>query len=89
MPGAPDDYATFAVDGAIAGGIGGMMGSPPGIPSHWLSYFSVADVDAAITTAESSGATLVMPAANTAFGRMGVLADPFGATFAVHQPPAT
>ncbi|MEJ3656405.1 VOC family protein [Actinomycetes bacterium KLBMP 9759] len=87
VPGAPDDYATFAVNGAVAGGIGGMMGSPEGVPSHWLSYFSVADVDTTIATAQSAGATVAMPAANTAFGRMAVLADPFGATFAVHQPP--
>jgi predicted enzyme related to lactoylglutathione lyase len=30
-----------------------------------------------------------MPAEDTPFGRMGVLSDPFGATFALHQPPVT
>jgi predicted enzyme related to lactoylglutathione lyase len=78
------DYRTFAVRGEVAGGIGGMMGAPEGTPSHWLPYFGVADVDAAVAAAERSGGTVVMPPENTPFGRMGVLVDPFGATFAVH-----
>ena len=29
-----------------------MMGTPEGTPSHWLTYFSVADVDAAVAAAD-------------------------------------
>lgn len=84
VPGAPDDYATFSVGGEIAGGIGGMMGAPDGTPGHWLVYFMVADVDAAVAAAEAGGGSVVMPPTDSPFGRMGVIADPFGATLALH-----
>ncbi|MDN5932886.1 MAG: VOC family protein, partial [Pseudonocardia sp.] len=84
VPGAPDDYVTFAVDGEIAGGMGGMMGAPAGTPSHWLPYFMVTDVDASLAAAGSGGGTVLMAATDTPFGRMGIVTDPFGSTFAVH-----
>lgn len=83
VEGAPDDYETFSVNGEVAGGMGGMVGAS-GAPSHWLPYFSVPDVDAAVAATEGGGGTVVMAAENTPFGRMGVLTDPFGATFALH-----
>ncbi len=84
VPGAPDDYATFAVDGGTVGGMGGMMGAPEGTPSHWLPYFMVADVDAASAAVSTGGGTVPMPPTDTSFGRMGIVTDPFGATFALH-----
>jgi predicted enzyme related to lactoylglutathione lyase len=87
VPGAPESYATFQVGGETAGGIGGMEEGPDGMPAHWLSYFSVADVDTAVEAATARGGRVLMPAEDTPFGRMGVLSDPFGATFALHQPP--
>ena len=84
VPGAPDDYATFSVDGHVAGGMGGMMGAPEGTGSHWLPYFMVADVDAALAAAEQGGGTVLMAATDTGFGRMGIVTDPFGATLALH-----
>ena len=50
---------TFDLGGDPLGGIGGMMGPPPGPPSHWLPYFSVADTDAAVTAATGTGGTLL------------------------------
>lgn len=84
VDGAPPDYTTFAVDGEIVGGMGGMMGAPDGTPSHWVAYFMAADVDAAIAAAGPGGGSVVMPATDTPFGRMGIVQDPFGAVFAVH-----
>ncbi len=84
VPGAPDDYVTFSVGGEVVGGMGGMMGAPDGTPSHWLPYFMVADVDAALAAAESGGGTVLMPATDSPFGRMGIVTDPFGATLALH-----
>jgi uncharacterized protein len=85
VPGVPaSDYTTFHVGGEVAGGMGGMMGAPADTPSHWLTYFSVADVDAAVAAAESAAATVLMAPTDTPFGRMAILTDPFGATFAVH-----
>ncbi len=84
VSGAPDDYATFAVDGEIAGGMGGMMGAPEGTPSHWLPYFMVADVEASFAAVEQAGGSVLMPPTDTPFGRMGIVTDPFGATCALH-----
>lgn len=89
VPGAPDDYVTFSVGGEVVGGMGGMMGAPEGTPSHWVPYFMVADVDTACATAAQCGGTVPMAPTDTPFGRMGIVADPFGAVFSLHggMPP--
>lgn len=84
VPGVPDDYATFSVGGEIVGGMGGMMGAPEGTPSHWLPYFMVADVDRTVATVVAGGGSVVSAAVDSPFGRMAVVADPFGAVLAVH-----
>jgi predicted enzyme related to lactoylglutathione lyase len=83
------DYGTFALPGSDAplGGMGGMMGGPEGVPSHWLAYFAVADADEAVRAAESAGGRVVVPPFDTEFGRMGGLVDPDGAVFWVAQAP--
>jgi predicted enzyme related to lactoylglutathione lyase len=82
------DYETFDLGpGRPAGGIGGMTGMPEGTPSHWLAYFSVTDADAAAEAAGDGGGTVLMAPEDTPFGRIGVVADPYGASFGLHQPP--
>jgi predicted enzyme related to lactoylglutathione lyase len=78
-------YGTFTTGGDPLGGLGGLMGDPEGTPSHWLVYFGVPDADAAVATVERLGGTVLRPAEDSPFGRMGVVADPFGAPFAIHQ----
>jgi predicted enzyme related to lactoylglutathione lyase len=78
-------YGTFTTGGDPLGGLGGLMGDPEGTPSHWLVYFGVPDADAAFATVERLGGTVLRPAEDSPFGRMGVVADPFGAPFAIHQ----
>jgi uncharacterized protein len=75
------DYTTVHVRGedAPVGGMGGMMGAPPDTPSHWLVYFAVSDVDAAVSAATSSGGTSLTPPFATTYGRMAPLQDPAGA----------
>lgn len=85
VPGAPEDYTTFDLDGRPAGGLGGMMGAPEGTPSHWVVYFGVTDTDATVSAASERGGSVLGPAMDTPFGRMAFLADPFGAPFAVIQ----
>lgn len=86
IPGVPlEQYGTFSAGADPLGGIGGMMGSPDGSPSHWLVYFGSADVDAAFVTVGELGGTVLNPAEDTPFGRIGVAADPFGAPFGLHQ----
>lgn len=71
------------------GPAGGMMAMPPmpggaTVPSHWLAYFAVKDVDAATAKASSLGAkTLVPPTDIPGTGRFSVVSDPQGAVFAL------
>ena len=57
-----------------------------GVPPHWLSYVSVTSVDQSLEKAKSLGATVVAgPFDVMEHGRMAVLTDPTGATFALWQ----
>jgi hypothetical protein len=75
-------YTTWLrADGTPAGG---MMPMPPGagMPSHWLSYFVTANVDASHAKAVELGAKSYVPPTDLpGGGRFAVLADPQGATF--------
>ena len=68
--------------------IGGMMASPaPEIPTYWLVYFMVDDVDASARKAKSLGAKAYVESMDIPkVGRFAVLADPQGATFALFKP---
>jgi uncharacterized protein len=58
-----------------------------GIPPHWNSYVTVADVDASAARAgELGGNVLVEPFDVLDAGRMAVVADPTGAVFSMWQP---
>jgi predicted enzyme related to lactoylglutathione lyase len=83
------DYEIFTIDGERPlGGIGGMMGAPPGTPSHWLAYFTVGDIDASVEAVGDGGGTVLMSPEDTPFGRIGVVRDLFGAPFGLHSGPA-
>jgi len=71
------------------GPAGGMMAMPPmpgsePMPSHWLPYFAVTDVDASTAKAVSLGGKTHMPPTDIPdTGRFSVVADPQGAAFAL------
>lgn len=70
--------------------IGGMMATPDaGMPSAWLGYIGVADVDAQVLAFEAAGGKVCWPA-NTldGVGRMAMVADPQGAMVYVMTPAA-
>jgi uncharacterized protein len=88
-------YLTAKVDGAdVAGLMDSARFLPDAVPSHWAVYFGVADADAAEQTAVAHGATVLMSAQDTPFGRIADLLDPTGAPFKLHSstlknpPPA-
>jgi uncharacterized protein len=57
------------------------------IPPNWLPYFQVADADATAARATSAGAqALMQPEAVQGVGKIGVFADPQGATFGFIEP---
>lgn len=68
--------------------VGGLMKCPrPGLPSHWLAYVTVADVDKTAKKAEKLGAKIVMPPFDVpTVGRIAVLIDPQGAAIGIFKP---
>lgn len=80
-------YTMFTAEGVP---VGGLMTLPEeakamGAPPHWLSYVTVTNVDDTVAKAKELGATVyVEPRDILNAGRFAVLADPQGATFAVH-----
>lgn len=57
-----------------------------GVPPHWNSYVTVANVDESAKKAESLGGKLLMPPFDVMdAGRMAVLQDPTGAVFQIWQ----
>jgi uncharacterized protein len=72
--------------------IGGMPPAahqPPGAPAHWMIYFTASDCDATAETAKNLGAHLHMPPTDFEnVGRISIVADPQGATFAIFKAAA-
>ncbi|MEU6991468.1 VOC family protein [Streptomyces sp. NPDC046465] len=58
---------------------------PARMPAHFLVYFDVADTDAAAATTTRLGGRVQAPPRDTPYGRIAVLTDNQGATFAVLQ----
>ncbi len=69
--------------------VGGMMPIAPEmgeVPPHWMQYVSVEDCDATAEKTESLGGGVILPPMDIpGVGRMSILQDPQGATFAVIQ----
>jgi predicted enzyme related to lactoylglutathione lyase len=77
-------YTEWQLDGQS---VGGMMAMPPMVPAevppYWLVYFAVEDTEAAVAQVDQLGGSLVAGPMDTPAGRIAVLTDPQGATFAV------
>ena len=67
--------------------VGGCMTVPmPEIPTHWLVYFMVDDIDASTKKAASMGGDVRVPPMDIPkVGRFSVVADPQGAVFALFK----
>lgn len=81
-PGGPP-YAMFEVDGKVVGGAVESDGGRGDVPPHWMTYFEVADTDAAATSVERLGGQVTSPPRDSAYGRMAVALDPQGGAFSV------
>jgi predicted enzyme related to lactoylglutathione lyase len=55
---------------------------PPQVPNHWLVYFGVEDTDAAVAKLKELGGGVMMEPFDTPAGRLAIVSDPAGATFA-------
>jgi len=81
-------YTLFKTD-SNPRGVGGMMQAmQPGVPSHWLPYVVVENVDAALAQAVKLGAKACVPVMSIGeVGRIAVIQDPQGAAIGLHEPP--
>jgi uncharacterized protein len=85
--GGSQDYTLFKKGGESVGGV--MKCPKPGLPSHWLAYVAVEDVDATAARAKTLGGTVVAgPFDVPTVGRIAVLVDPQGAAIGVFKPEA-
>ena len=83
----PSGYLHIANGDDFIGGIPPASNRNSRVPPHWLVYFLTSDCDAAATKAKRLGARFHLePTTMERVGRMAVLADPQGATFAIFQP---
>ena len=83
--GPASDYILFKQADTM---IGGLMKCPqPGLPTHWLAYVTVEDVDATAVQAKKLGARIVVePFDIPTVGRIAVLVDPQGAAIGLFKP---
>jgi len=87
-PGSEDVYSTLQLGGKAIGALYKMRPdqASQGVPPHWLTYVTVASADESAKKARSlGGKVLAEPFDVMTFGRMAVLQDPVGATFAIWQ----
>jgi uncharacterized protein len=76
-------YTIFQADGNDAAA---MYSAQPGVPAHWGSYFSVANVDeSAAKVAPLGGKVIAGPFDVMESGRMATVQDPQGAVFSMWQ----
>ena len=81
VEGAPP-YTEFHLgDEAVAGGMEMMPMVPAEVPSNWLAYFGVDDVDDAFRRALHAGGREMLSPVDFPGGRLAIVSDPQGATF--------
>jgi len=87
-PSAVMDYTEFSVNGQPSVGMMAMPKEMPAhVPSYWMPYFQVADLDASTAKAKSLGASVMVgPNAIPDGARFVILQDPQKAVFALYQP---
>jgi uncharacterized protein len=85
MEGAPG-YLAMNVAGRTVGGMQGLENSPPGTPSHWMTYFAIDDTDSTVDALIRADGSVLVPPFDMMAGRMAVVQDPQGAAFALIKP---
>ncbi|GEP68807.1 VOC family protein [Cellulomonas soli] len=82
-------YASLHHDGAAVVGVGGYGESvDAAVPAAWTLYFSAADVDASVARVVEGGGSVVRPPEDTPYGRLALVAGPFGEVFALIESDA-
>lgn len=81
-------YNLISLNGKSIGGAMEMPSEVPAeVPTHWMGYINVSDIDATMAKAEAEGGTITFPVMDIEdVGRFGQFCDPTGATIALMQP---
>jgi predicted enzyme related to lactoylglutathione lyase len=81
-------YTMFYLGGDdVAGGMEMNPMVPAQVPSYWMPYFNVGDVDASFQKAIAAGAKELVSPIDFPGGRFAILSDPQGAAFGVLKTP--
>lgn len=80
-------YTEWQVDGKPVGGMADIRGRVPDeVPAHWMAYFGSVDTDEAVEKIKQLGGQVMFGPLDIPAGRFAMVADPWGAAFAVMQP---
>ncbi|HKO38259.1 MAG TPA: VOC family protein [Solirubrobacterales bacterium] len=80
-------YTEWQVDGKAIGGMADIEGRiPDEVPAHWMVYFGSVDTDEAVDKIKELGGQVHFGPVDIPAGRFAMVADPYGAGFAVMQP---
>ena len=82
-----NDHCMNSADGDTVAGICHARGENSGLPSQWLIYINVANLDDSISRCEQLGGKLLQGPRDSGGGRFAVIQDPAGASVALFQPP--
>lgn len=78
------DYSEIEIGGRQVGGMYQLTEKMGNVPSHWISYIAVDDVDKTAGQVEEHGGKINMPVTDIPHvGRFCVISDPTGATIAL------
>jgi predicted enzyme related to lactoylglutathione lyase len=82
-------YTQFEADGEnVAGAMEMNPGIPASVPSYWMPYFGVADVDQAFQQALDAGGREMVAPQHYPGGRFAIVSDPQGASFGLMNIPS-
>jgi uncharacterized protein len=79
-------YFDWHIHGRAVAGLMPMDDSwPADVPSHWVTYFEVADCEHTAATLDRLGGTILVPPTDSGPGIFSVVSDPQGAVFDIIQ----
>ena len=89
MDGMGGSYTIAMHDGEPVAGFGDSvaMNLPEEVPSHWMTYIGVDDIDAVVEKVKANGGSVKnMPFDVPGVGKIAIVADPSGAVVGLTQP---
>lgn len=83
VEGAPGDRAAIKAGETLNGGIAALPEESGETPPHWLVYFAVDDLDAALSTVDDEGGKVLVDPLEVPAGKFAIITDPQGAPLAI------